>query len=185
MRFALFINPMAALRRGLPLLAAAVLAGCGIPEAAGKIFEVVKDPEVQVGDDGDQPSTVDVVFFAQHNANVNSLGEEVPVSVLVLEMSGDSVFQSSEIFEFLEDPKKALDDQFISAAEHSVPPGEFLALPPMEMNEETTFVGVVGLFSDVEDVQWRDLAPVETAGKAYVVTVEIAKGRIAMTLEER
>lgn len=163
-------------------LACLFLSAC---DTAKKVFAVVKDPEVQVGDSSDQTSTLDAVFFAQRNANINTLGEEVPISVLVIEMLGDSAFKSSEIFEFLDDPKAALGDQFIAAAEHTVPPGEFLTLSALELNEATKFVGIVGLFSEVEDAQWRDFAPVEPSGKIYVMTVEIDKGRIAMELEER
>ena len=167
------------------VLACALLSACGILEASQKIFEVVKDPEIQVGEDSDQVSTLETVFFAQRNANTNTLGEEVPVSILVIEMLGDSIFKTSEIFEFLDDPKLALGDQFISVTEHTVPQGQFLTLPAVEMNSETKFIGVVGLFSEVEGARWRDVAPVEPTGKIYVITVEIDRGQIAMQLEER
>ena len=161
-----------------------LLAGCGIWETAQKLFEVVKDPDVQVGDDGDQPSLAKATFFSQRNANINALGEGVPINVLMIEMKGESLFNTSEIFEFADDAETALGAEFVGSSEHTVAPGTFLNVPELELNADTKFIGFVGLFANPNGASWRAVHPVEPLGKVYRLSLEIGNRRLSLTAEE-
>ena len=161
------------------------LGGCQLVEIGQKMFEVIKDPDIQVGDDGEQASTAGVTFFSQRNANVNAFGEAVPISVLVLQMRGDAALNQADILEFMDDPEAALGKEYIDSSEHSIPPGEFLALDPLELEEEATYIGFVALFAETDGAIWRTAEAVEPVGKVYNITVEVGSLNLRVALEEK
>ena len=112
------------------------------------------------------------------------LGVGVPINVIMIEMSGASAFNSSEIFEFVDDAKAALGDEFVGASEHSVAPGTFLNVPDLELNEDSKFIGFVGLFANPNGATWRALHAVDPLGKVYRLSLEIGNRRLSLTAEE-
>ena len=173
------------LRLGLMFAVLLVASGCQVLEIGQKMLEVIKDPGVQVGEDSDQASTAGITFFSQRNANVNTFGESVPISVLVLQMRGDTALNQVEILEFMADPKSAIGKEYIDSSEHSIPPGEFLTLDPLELKKETTYIGFAGLFAETGDATWRTAEAVEPLGKVYAFTIEVADSTLHVNVEEK
>lgn len=159
------------------------LGGCQVVEMGQKMLEVIKDPEVQVGDDGDQASLANITFFAQRNANLNLFGESVPISVIVAQMRADVALSQADILEFMGDVEASLGKDYIDSSEHSIPPGAFLTLDPIELDSETKYLGFAALFADTQGATWQVIEAVEPVGKTYTVTVEVADKNLRATLE--
>ena len=99
-----------------------MLQGCGAQKIPGKIMEVIKDPNIQVGDEKKQQSTVDLTFYAEPNSNKNEGGEAVPLDIWVFQLSDDGKFLNTDFFTLTEIPKEGLGTTYIKLKEYQIEP---------------------------------------------------------------
>lgn len=64
-----------------------ILAGC---TAIGKMADVMMDPDIQVGSNDDQPSTLGFSLLAERDINPNESGEAAPIEFQVVLLAEDS-----------------------------------------------------------------------------------------------
>jgi len=138
------------------------LAGC---EAAGKIVEVVKDPGIQVGDDGDQPTNVSLHAFAAEEVNKNFEGEPAPIVVKIFALSSDHRFYSYDFFSLTEDTADTLGVTLLEELdENMLEPGGYKILGPYELPKRTKQLAVIAEYLDIESATWRTTIKVEDMG---------------------
>ena len=130
------------LGRILSLLALVVAVGCSpkIPKAV--------------------PIAGNLTAAAQVNPDVS--GRASPVAVKVYQLRSAGTFESSDFFKLYTQPAAALGADLVSSTEIMVRPGETKRFD-QEIDPQTRFVGVVAGFRDVENAQWRAVAPVPAA----------------------
>ena len=144
-----------------------VLSACGAQKIPGKVFKVIADPEIPVGEPKDQPSLIDVIIFSEPGSNKNDLGESVPIDVWVFQLSDDGKLLQSSFEELTEDYKNALGTTFVDVKEVQVMPGESKVLTELEIDKKTAFIGLVGGYVTPEKVDWRAVEPVKPKGETY------------------
>lgn len=134
-------------------------------EAAGKIAEVIKDPDVQVGDDGDQPTEIALHAYAGEEVNRNFEGEPAPIVVKVFALSSDHRFFSYDFFSLTEDTADTLGVTLLEELdENMLEPDSYKILGPYELPKRTKKVAVIAEYLDIESATWRTSLKVKDMG---------------------
>lgn len=143
-------------------LMTASLSGC---EAAGKIVEVIKDPDIQVGDDSDQPTEIALHAYAAEEVNKNFEGEPAPIVVKIFALSSDHRFFSYDFFSLTEDAEDTLGVTLLEELdENMLEPDSYKILGPYELPKRTKKIAVIAEYLDIESATWRTSIKVEDMG---------------------
>ena len=138
------------------------LAGC---EAAGKIVEVLKDPDIQVGDDSDQPTTIALHAYAAEDVNKNFEGEPSPIVIKIFALSSDHRLFSYDFFSLTEDTAETLGVTLLEELdENMLEPDSYKILGPYEIPKRTKKIAVIAEYLDIESATWRTSIEVKDMG---------------------
>ena len=134
-------------------------------EAAGKIAEVIIDPDIQVGDDGDQPTEIALHAYAAEEVNKNFEGEPAPIVVKVFALSSDHRFFSYDFFSLTEYTEDTLGVTLLEELdENMLEPDSYKILGPYELPKRTKRIAVIAEYLDIESATWRTSIKVEDMG---------------------
>ena len=161
-----------------------VLAGCGLGDAAKKIWEVVKDPDVQVGEEDEQKSLVTLMVHHEAGANMNDFGEPAPVDLWIFQLTDKDKFADAEYWELTSKPRNALDNEFVDMVEETFKPGETRTIGEIELEPKTSYIGVVTGFANLSESQWRTVKKVRAVGKKYDALILTFDQTTSIKLEE-
>ncbi|WP_082005584.1 type VI secretion system lipoprotein TssJ [Halocynthiibacter namhaensis] len=129
------------------------LGGC---EAAGKIIEVIKDPDVPVGDADEQPSNVSLHAYAAGDVNRNFDGKPAPIIVKIFALSSTHRFYSYDFFSLAEEPENTLGITLLEMmGEDMLEPDAYKILGPYELPKGTQEIAVIAEYLDLEGATWR------------------------------
>ncbi|SFT50703.1 type VI secretion system protein VasD [Pseudovibrio denitrificans] len=159
-----------------------VLGACEAQKIPEKVFKVVMDPGIPVGEPKDQPSLIDVTIFSEPGSNKNDLGESVPIDVWVFQLGDDGKLLQSSFEEATEDYENALGTTFVDVKEVQVMPGESKVVTELELDKETVFIGLVGGYAKPEKVDWRAVEKVKPKGETYKLLAVISRKKIITNL---
>lgn len=170
-----------ALALGGALLA---LAGCASTfEAAGKTYQVMKDPSIPVGYPEDRPSRVDLSMLAAGNINPNVEGEGTPVRFQILQLKDDSMLQSADHRQLQEDLEEALGTNYLAHDDFTLLPGQFKFYEPFEVEEDTRYIGIIAFYAEPNRAQWKKVVEVDARGRDYHLLVHLLEREAALRKE--
>lgn len=183
--------PMAAwLVQGLPLrclmLGALlmVLSGCASTfEAAGKTYQVMKDPSIPVGYPEDRPSQVDLSMLAEANINPNAEGEGTPVRFQILQLKDDSMLMSADYRQLRDDLEEALGTNYLIHDDFTLLPDQFKFYEPFEVEEDTRYIGIIAFYAEPNQAQWKKVVPIDAQGRDYHLLVHLLEREAVLRKE--
>lgn len=150
---------------------------CSSPlETAGKIGQVLMDPNIPVGYKEDRPSTLELALLAEQDINPNDREEASPLNLQVVYLSEDSKLLSSYYEQFeAEDLDDVLGKNYIDHQDYSVQPGQYKVVSGLSLDKDNRYLGVIAYYSDPEKAQWRRVIPLKGKGHDYYILVHIKK----------
>lgn len=93
-------------------------------------------------------------FSAYGNINPDDSGRSSPLVVRVYELSSTDAFRDADFFDLYDDAPTVLGEDLLSTAELIVRPGRGLT-KKLRLHRETTYLGIIGAFRDIENAQWK------------------------------
>jgi type VI secretion lipoprotein, VC_A0113 family len=158
------------------------LAGC---TTMGKMADVMMDPDIQVGSNDDQPSTLGFSLLAERDVNPNESGEAAPIEFQVVLLAEDSKLLATDYDQVTGDVEKALGKNYLDHQDYTLLPGQFKYLPPIKLDEKTRYIGVIARYADPEHAQWRKVIKVKSMGQAYQILVHLRQSEVELQKEEQ
>lgn len=144
-----------------------------------KVVEVVKDPDVQVGDDADQPTAIEINAIASSDVNGGA-----PVVVSVYALSSDHRFYGYDLYSLIDDPTGVLGPTLVDVLDEiSLEPGEYTTFGAFKMPENTRYLAVIAQFGDFDRVKWRDAIEVDDVGEAKNAILSVTHNSVSIRLE--
>ena len=128
-------------RRGMLLAAASLLAGCG-----------AAPPPRQ--------TTLGMRILVDGDANRGPTGQPLPTLVRLYALRSDMDFQQTDFLTLFNAEAQALGQSLVSRKEFVIPPGGtevYVDNLPLE----AVFLGVMAAFRNIDQSQWRALAPLQ------------------------
>ena len=158
-----------------------VLAGC---TTMGKMMDVAMDPDIQVGSNDDQPTTVGLSLVAEPDVNPNGSGEAAPIEFQVVLLAEDSKLLATDYDQVTADVEKALGKNYLSHQDYTLLPGQFKYLPPVKLDKQTRYIGVIARYADPDSAEWRKVIKVKGMGRAYQILVHLRLDEVELQKEE-
>lgn len=163
-----------------------VLAGCGVPEATGKILKVIADPDVPVGEMAEQPTKVELHVYAAAEMNPNFENEPAPIVVNVYALSSDHRFFGYDFFSLVEEPDEALGITLLEVLdENMLEPDSYKVLGPYELPAKTRKIGIIAQYLDIETAVWRDTIEVAAVGDQTKLLVLLLEEEVRVIEDDR
>ncbi|MCF3097682.1 type VI secretion system lipoprotein TssJ [Aeromonas australiensis] len=157
------------------------LAGC---TAMGKMADVAMNPDIQVGSNDDQPSTLGLSLLAEPDVNPNESGEAAPIEFQVVLLAEDSKLLATDYDQVTADVEKALGKNYLDHQDYTLLPGQFKYLPPVKLDEKTRYIGVIARYADPDSAEWRKVIKVKSKGAAYQILVHLRLDEVELQKEE-
>lgn len=93
-------------------------------------------------------------LVASEMINPNRDGRASPVTVVIFHLKGADAFLSKDFFNLYNADSGALEADLIHRSDVQIQPGQTLAIPS-EFDPETTHIGVLAAFRDIDNSEWR------------------------------
>lgn len=172
--------------RLLPILCLVLLlSGCGAWKATKKIGEVIMDPDTPVGQPSDQPSTIGLILLAEPDINPNEDGDATPTQIAVVYLSEDSKLLAADFDQLTpETLEKTLGKNYVDHQEYTLLPDQYKALPPVKLDDNDRYVGVVAWYADANRSEWKKTIKVKSTGQHYQVLIHLRANNIELRKEE-
>ena len=151
----------------------------------GKMADVMMDPDIQVGSNDAQPSTLGFSLLAERDVNPNESGEAAPIEFQVVLLAEDSKLLATDYDQVTADVEKALGKNYLDHQEYTLLPGQFKYLPPIKLDEKTRYIGVIARYADPDHAQWRKVIKVKSMGQAYQILVHLRQSEVELQKEEQ
>lgn len=158
-----------------------ILSGC---TTAGKMWDVARNPDIQVGSNSDQPSTVAFSLVAEPDMNPNESGEASPLEFQIVMMSENSRLLATDYDQVSSDIEGALAKNYIDHQDYTLLPEQFKYLPAVKLDEKTRYIGVVARYADPDSAEWRKVIKVKNTGETYQILVHLRLDEIELQQEE-
>lgn len=111
-----------------------------------------------------ETTKVTVRFYANPDVNLDQNSRPSPFVVRVYELTSANSFESADFFSLYDDGKSTLGASLISLEEINMKPGDKFEAK-YALNKKTQFIGIIAAYRDIDNTQWRLVAPVEVQGK--------------------
>ncbi|MEL4203793.1 type VI secretion system lipoprotein TssJ [Plesiomonas shigelloides] len=157
------------------------LTGC---TTLGKMADVAMNPDIQVGSNAYQPSTVGLSLLAEPDVNPNESGEAAPIEFQVLLLSEDSRLLATDYDQVTEDVAKVLGKNYLDHQDYTLLPGQFKYLPPVKLEEEVRYIGVIARYAEPDKAEWRKVIKVKNTGRHYQILVHLRQDEVELQKEE-
>lgn len=158
-----------------------MLSGC---TTAGKMWQVAKNPDIQVGSNSDRPSTVAFSLVAEPDMNPNESGEASPLEFQIVMLSENSRLLATDFDQISRDIEGALAKNYLDHQDYTLLPGQFKYLPATVLGEKTRYIGVVARYADPDSAEWRKVIKVKNTGETYHLLVHLRLDEIELQQEE-
>lgn len=153
----------------------ALLSGC---TTLSKMAQVAANPDIQVGGNDSQPSTVGFSLLAEPDVNPNESGEAAPIEFQLVMLAEDSRLLATDYDQITADIEKALAKNYISHQDYTLLPGQFKYLPPEALDAKVHYIGVVARYADSESAEWRKVIKLKNTGRSYQVLVHLRRDEV-------
>lgn len=121
--------------------------------------------------------TLNMIGSADQNPGVS--GQASPVAVRIYQLTQTAKFERGDVFALTEHEQQTLGQDSAASQEFVLSPGE-TQTKTFELKTGVQAIGVVVLYRDIDNAQWRADAPVATSGPTRL-TLNV--GKLAITLK--
>lgn len=120
------------------------------------------------GADEEKPiSLVTYSLVATETVNPNISGAATPFELQVFELEDDSMFLSADYDQLVNDAEKAIKSNYIDHRDFVLLPGQFKFIDPFEVDKNTSYIGVMARYANIENSDWKKVIKLEPRGKKY------------------
>lgn len=166
------------------LLIAGLLGGCASTrEAAGKTWQVMRDPSIPVGYPEDRPTRIDLAMVAEPGVNPNREGEGTPLRFQVLQLKDDSMLMAADLDQLRDDLEDALGTNYLSHDDFTLLPGQWKFYEPFEVDPETRYLGIIAFYGDAEEAEWKKVVRVRSRGEHHHLLVHLRAHEVELRKE--
>ena len=125
------------------------------------------------------PSTLGLTLLADKDTNPNESQVASPTAFQLIWMSEDSKLMAADIDQLHDkNIEDTLGKNYINHQDFTLIPGQFKYLPPVEIDKEVKYIGVVVYFSQPNQTQWKKALKVFPLGRHYQVLVHLHKDSV-------
>jgi type VI secretion system protein VasD len=142
----------------LPLLPALALAHCSSPKP---------------------PAVLTLTMIGSAEQNPDAAGRPAPVAVRIYQLTQTAKFERADVFALTEHEQQSLGEDNAGSQEFVLSPGE-TQTKTFEPKPGVQAIGVVVLYRDIDNAQWRADAAVANSGPTKL-TLNV--GKLAITLK--
>ena len=125
------------------------------------------------------PGVVTLTMIGSADQNPDATGKAAPVAVHIYQLTQTAKFERSDVFALIEHEQQTLGQDDAASQEFVLSPGE-TQTKTFELKTGVQAVGVVVLYRDIDNAQWRADAAVATSGPTKL-TLNV--GKLAITLK--
>jgi len=125
------------------------------------------------------PGVVTLTMIGSADQNPDGSGKAAPVAVRIYQLTQTAKFERADVFALTEHEPQTLGQDDAGSQEFVLSPGETLT-KTFELKPGVQAVGVVVLYRDIDNAQWRADAAVATSGPTKL-TLNV--GKLAITLK--
>lgn len=158
-----------------------LLSGC---TTLGKMAKVAANPDIQVGSNNHQPSTVGFSLLAEPDVNPNDSGEAAPIEFQLVLLAEDSRLLATDYDQVTTDIEKALAKNYLNHQDYTLLPGQFKYLPPEALDEKVHYLGVIARYSDPESSEWRKVIKLKNTGQTYQILVHLRRDEVEIKKDQ-
>ena len=126
-----------------------------------------------------RPPCVTLTMIGSADQNPDSAGKAAPVAVRIYQLTQTAKFERGDVFALTEHEQQTLGQDDAASQEFVLSPGE-TQTKTFELKTGVQAIGVVVLYRDIDNAQWRADAPVATSGPTKL-TLNV--GKLAITLK--
>lgn len=167
------------------VLALFFLTGCDVPQVIGNVVRVIADPDIQVGEDADQPSEIALHVYAGAEANPNLELQPSPTILQIFALDGDHRFLSFDFFSLVDDPDTTLGVTLKGIlGETEIAPDRYQIVGPYELPRNTRQIGVLAEFLDIDGTRWRATIDVNDMGSYDRLLLLVLEEEIRLLAEK-
>lgn len=122
--------------------------------------------------------TLKIKMAAAADVNPDTEGRPSPIILHILELSGIDQFNRADYFSLTRDDAVSLGGDVLNKTEVILTPGAS-AQTELELNIQTSYLGFVGGYRDIDHSQWRVTQEV-VAGKTDWISINVEKQKITI-----
>ncbi len=126
------------------------------------------------------PSTITMSMVTTKNINVNASQQSSPVGLEVFELEDDSLFNAATYHQLVSNSRQALESNFVRVYDYMLVPNHFKFVDPINLNANTRYIGVIALFADSDNSDWKHIIQVHPMGREYHLLVYINKNKVTL-----
>ena len=125
------------------------------------------------------PGVVTLTMIGSADQNPDASGKAAPVAVRIYQLTQTAKFERGDVFALTEHEQQTLGQDDAGSQEIVLSPGE-TQTKTFELKPGVQAVGVIVLYRDIDNAQWRADAPVATSGPTKL---KLNVGKLAITLK--
>jgi type VI secretion system protein VasD len=124
------------------------------------------------------PAVLTLTMIGAADQNPDLAGKPAPVAVRVYQLTATAKFERGDVFALTEHEQQALGQDDAGSQEFVLSPGETQPRT-FELKPGVQAIGIVALYRDIDNSQWRAVAPVADSGPTKLV---LNVGKLAISL---
>jgi type VI secretion system protein VasD len=120
-----------------------------------------------------EPAALDMQINASVDVNPDMQGRPSPIILHIMELNSTEQFNRLDYMSLTQPSGAALGPELLGKNQLVLQPGETRALP-MELNPQTTVIGLVAGYRDIDNATWRTSIPV-TQGTTKGISITLGQ----------
>ena len=125
---------------------------------------------------------IDMQINATADVNPDMQGRPSPIILHILELNSTEQFNRLDYMSLTQPSGAAMGAELLGKNQVILQPGESKALP-MELNPQTTAIGLVAGYRDIDNAAWRKSIPI-SQGDTKGITVTLEQSQITTTVSD-
>ncbi len=125
------------------------------------------------------PPVLTLTMIGSADQNPDASGKAAPVAVHIYQLTQTAKFERSDVFALTEHEQQTLGQDVAASQEFVLSPGE-TQTKTFELKQGVQAIGIVVLYRDIDEAQWRADAPAASSGPTKL-TLNV--GKLAITLK--
>ncbi|MEA2790405.1 MAG: type secretion system protein VasD [Acetobacteraceae bacterium] len=124
------------------------------------------------------PPVVTIVLTGSADQNPDVNGAASPVAVRIIELTGTNKFERADVYALIDHEQQTLGPDEAASQELILSPSQQRSIT-IDPKPGVTAIGVAALFRDIDNAQWRAVAPIASNG-ATRLAAGIGKGSVTL-----
>ena len=131
----------------------------------------------------DDPPKVVIRIQSDSALNPDHMGRPSPIVIRLYTLKSDDIFNNADFFALYEQDTTILGDDLVTSPEElEIPPGESMVFEERELDMETTHIGVMAAYRDLDNAVWRGTIETPVDKTTYInivlgpLAVDVKKG---------